>query len=183
MKIFKLIADCNRYQNLVFTFEEDWAILDHFDGRNLLHHWTRPVVEILRDNKFNKNLPAGDFPNLFLPGVPVFSLRAVNALKAILEKNGELLPLSCVEGEYYAFNVTKLIDALDESKSELKRFKSGGGIMQIHKYVFFGEKLTDATIFKIPQFRRTVVYVSDKFQRTVLDNHLIGFKFVEVWEE
>jgi hypothetical protein len=182
MNIFKLTPDCNRYQNLVFSSKEDWAIFDRFDGRNVLPFWTQPVVQVLRDKKFNRNLPPGDFPNLFLPGVPVFSLRAVDVLKNMLQENGEILPLSCNEGEYYAYNVTTTIDALDESKSELERFKSSGRIMEVSRYVFFGDRLIDASIFKIPQFPRTDVYVTDKFRKIVDDNHLIGFDFVNLWK-
>ena len=181
MNVFKLYPDCNRYQNLVFSSKEDWAILREFDGRNLLPSWTEPVVEVLRDKKFNQNLPPSDFPTL-APGVPVFSLRAVKALKDILQKNGEIVPLSCSEGEYYAFNVTTFIDALDESNSVVERFESSGRIMQLNKYVFLGDRLGGAAIFRIPQFPRAEVYVTDEFRKIVIANGLLGFKFVNLWE-
>ena len=101
----------------------------------------------------------------------------------MLTGNGELLPLSCGEGEYYAFNVTTSIDALDESNSEVERFESSGRIMLVLKYAFFGVRLSGATIFKIPQFPRTHVYVTDKFRKIVINNHLTGFDFVNLWEE
>ena len=182
MNVFKLTPDCNRYQNLVFASKEDWAIFDRFDGRSILPSWPQPVVEVLRDKKFNRNLPPGDFPSLFLPGVPVFSLRAVSVLRSILQENGETLPLSCGEGEYFAFNVTTFIDALDESNSEIERFESSGRIMRVLKFAFFPDMLREAAIFKIPQFRRTQVYVTDQFRNIVVNNHLIGFVFVKVWE-
>ena len=122
MNVFELAPDCNRYQNLVFASKKDWAILDQFDEGRLIQSWTPPSVKVLRDDKFNRNLPPGDFPHLAV-AVPVFSLRAVNVLRGMLEENGQILPLSCTEGEYYAFNVTTFIDALDESHSEVKRFK------------------------------------------------------------
>jgi hypothetical protein len=180
MNIFILDPDCNRYQNLVFPSKGDWAILRQFGGRNLLPSWTAPVVEVLRDKKFNRNLPPSDFPTLS-PGVPVFSSRAVSVLNDILLGNGEILPLSCSEGEYYAFNVTTFIDALDESNSEVERFKCDGRIMQINKYVFLGDGLGGATIFKIPESRMNI-FVTDIFRKKVIDNGLTGFKFVNVWE-
>lgn len=181
MKIYKLYADCNRYQSLVFTSADDWnIILDHFDGKPLISSWTAPAVQVFREDKFTRNLPPSDFPNL-VPDVPVFSLRAVNVLQGLLHENGEILPLSCSEGEYYAFNVTTSINALDESKSEVKRFESSGRIMRIIKYEFFADRLSGATIFKIPQTRANV-FVTDKFRTIVMDNGLIGFEFVNVWE-
>ncbi len=180
MNVFKLYPDCNRYQNLVFPSKEGWAILRQFGQRNLLSSWTTPVVEVLRDKKFNRNLPPSDFPTL-APGVPVFSLGAVNVLEEMLRKNGEILPLSCSEGEYYAFNVTTSIDALDESGSEVERFESSGRIMQINKYVFLGDRLRGAIIFRIPQSRMNI-FATDIFREKVMDNGLLGFKFVNVWE-
>ena len=180
MNVYILDADGNRYQNLVFTSDKDWTILRQFDGRSLLSYWTAPTVEVFRDDEFNRNLPPSDFPSL-APDVPVFSQRAVNALQELLRENGEILPLSCSEGEYYAFNVTTSVDALDESKSVVKRFKSSGRIMRILKYVFFGDRLSDATIFKIPQSRGNI-FVTNRFRKIILDNQLLGFKFVNVWE-
>ena len=180
MNVFELAPDCNRYQNLVFASKKDWAILDQFDERRLIQSWTPPSVKVLRDDKFNRNLPPGDFPHLAV-AVPLFSLRAVNVLRGMLEENGQILPLSCTEGEYYAFNVTTFIDALDESGSEVKRFKDGG-VMRILKYAFFGDRLAGATIFKIPQFPRSEVYVTDEFRNLVIDNGLLGFKFINLWE-
>ena len=181
MNIFKLYPACNLYQNLIFSSKGDWAIIKKFDGRKLLPSWIEPAVEVLRDKKFNRNLPPSDFTTL-APGVPVFSSRAVNVLKDILQENGEILPLSCSEGEYFVFNVTTFIDALNESASEVERFKSDGSIMQINKYVFFGDRLAGATIFRIPQFPRAEVYITDKFRKLVIDNRLVGFKFVNLWE-
>jgi len=101
----------------------------------------------------------------------------------MLEENGEILPLSCNEGEYYAFSVTTLIDALDESKSQVERFESSGSIMRVLEYAFFGDKLGGATIFKIPQFPRSEVYVTGKFHKLAVENDLLGFKFIKIWEE
>jgi hypothetical protein len=180
MNVFELTPDCNRYQNLVFTSKEDWRILDRFDGKCLLPSWTPLAVKVLRDDKFNRGLPPGDFPHL-ASGVPVFSVRAVNVLKRMLQENGEILPLSCSEGEYYAFNLTTLIDALDESDSEVKRFEHSGRIMRVLKYAFFPDKLHGATIFQIPQSRARI-FVTDEFRRAVMDNNLVGFEFPELWE-
>ena len=180
MNVFKLNADSNRFQNLVMLSNDDWSILRQFDGRHLLPSWTTPAVEVFRDDKFNRHLPPSDFPSLM--GVPVFSLRAASVLKEMLTGNGELLPLSCSEGDYYAFSVTTSIDAPDESNSKVERFESSGRIMLVLQYAFFADRLSGATIFKIPQFPRTHVYVTNKFCKMVIDNGLLGFEFVNVWE-
>jgi hypothetical protein len=179
MNVFILHADGDRYQNLVFTSKKDWAILRQFGKRDQLSSWPAPAVEVFRDDKFHRNLRPSDFPSLM--GALVFSVRAVNALQWLLRENGEILPLCCTEGEYYAFNLTTSIDALDESNSEVERFESSGSIMQINKYTFFADRLHGATIFKIPQ-SRAKIFVTDKFCQMVTDNGLLGFEFVNVWE-
>ena len=54
--------------------------------------------------------------------------------------------------------------------------------MRVLKYAFFGDRLAGATIFKIPQFPRSEVYVTDEFRKLVIDNGLLGFKFINLWE-
>jgi hypothetical protein len=103
-------------------------------------------------------------------------------LGEILEENGEILTLSCTEGEYFAFNVATSIDALDESLSDIRRFESSGRIMRAVRYAFFGDRLKGAAIFKVPQIPRSEVYVTDRFQKVVIDNHLTGFDFASLWE-
>jgi hypothetical protein len=179
MNVFELDADGDRYQNLVLTSKKDLDSVEQFGRRDLLSSWSAPAVEVFRDDKLHRNLPPSDFPSLI--GVLVFSVRAVNGLRDLLRENGEILPLSCSDGEYYAFNLTTSINALDEFNSEVERFKSDGSIMQINKFVFFGDRLSGATIFKIPQSRARV-FVTDAFRKMVIDNGLLGFEFVNVWE-
>lgn len=179
MNIFILRADGDRYQNLIFTLKKDLAIVKQFGNTNLLSSWSEPAVEVFRGDKLHRNLPPSDFPSL--TGVPVFSARAVNALQRLLRQNGEILPLSCSEGEYYAFNLTTSIDALDESNSKVERFRSDGSIMQINEFVFLSERFGGAAIFKIPQ-SKAKIFVTDRFRKMVMDNGLLGFEFVNVWK-
>ena len=181
MNIFIVTADSNRYQNLVFKSESDNILLSQFDGRSLLNSWPMPSVKVLRDNKLNQNLPQSDFPSI-ATHVPLFSMRAARKLKGILDTNGEILPVSCDEGKYVMFNVTKVIDALDEVSSVIKRFHSSGRIMDIIRHAFIMEELMNVTIFKIPQVTLMNVYVTGRFRDMVLDNQLVGFRFVKVWE-
>ena len=71
----------------------------------LSNNWKPPKV-------IGRVAPFNDFPcvNMMLP---VFSHRACDVLKDFLEPNGELLPLDSDLGQYYLFNITKIIDALD----------------------------------------------------------------------
>ncbi|MGH9962797.1 MAG: imm11 family protein [Pyrinomonadaceae bacterium] len=126
-----------------------------------------------------EDLPLGDFPLMALH-VPVFSERAVALLQPVLIENGELLPLSCNEGSYFAYNVTTVLDALDVEKSSVIRF-TDGGIIDITRHEFFPTKVT-SLIFKIPQMPRMDVFVTDEFQEAVSRHDLKGFDFKLVWK-
>ena len=57
--------------------------------------------------------------------LPVLSPHAVEVLADLLEGRGEILPLRAEgDGDVYGFDVTRMSDALDEDRSEIKRFDS-----------------------------------------------------------
>ena len=76
----------------------------------LVDKWKPPKV------RGNVSL-ANDFPGLDMV-LPVFSRRACDVLREFLDPNGELLPLQSDIGEYYFYNVTTFVDALDAKKSD-----------------------------------------------------------------
>jgi hypothetical protein len=51
----------------------------------------------------------------------ILSQVARDMLGEQLEAFGELLPLACDDGEFWTLNVTRLVDALDATGSELLR--------------------------------------------------------------
>jgi hypothetical protein len=121
---------------------------------------------------------ASDFPYLSLH-IPVFSRRAVLALDNILYKHGEVLPLFRREDEYYAFNVTRVLNLLNEDKSNLVLF-SDGTILDIKSYSFNFFDLTGYPIFKLPQSLLKDVFVTEEFKRRVEESKLTGFTFMFV---
>lgn len=176
--MYILNADANKYQNLVLADEDDWEVIYRFNGKPLRSFWMPLSVKVLYDDDQNKNLPASDFPLLFST-LPVFSERAVKLLEPLLKGDGELLPLSCNEGNYVAFNVTRVVDALNAEQSDLVRF-SDGKIMDIRRYVFDRDKLTNGDLFKIPQTPQGKVFVTDKFKEAVQEAGLTGYVFEPV---
>jgi hypothetical protein len=150
MNVFSLEADANNYQNLVLVRDEDWnELTDWFKGQPIGTSWRPIAVRVLRDRS-HKDRPPSDFPSLG-GTIPVFSKHAIEVLADLLEKNGEILPLECEEGTYFAFNATCVLNALDMEKSEFEYFRSSGRIMRIVRYDFVPEGLVGATIFKLEQ--------------------------------
>lgn len=147
-------------------------------GQPLRQVWDPPEVEELLDHELPTG-PIGDCA--YLSAVPTFSQRAVEALRPLLELNGELLPVRCACGEYYVYNVTRVLDALDERQSDVTYFESSGRVMTIDTHVFSAAALVDASIFRIPQIVASTPFVTSRFVSLVHEHALTGFDFLPLW--
>ena len=127
-----------------------------------------PVKFLYRSRK------KGDCPSLQI--VPFFSEKAIKALKEVMGDNVEYLPVTGEASKFTIVNVIKVIDALDMEKSELKIFDDGK-IWGYKKLVIKAENVASDNIFKVTQFPRALVIVSDKFKRIVEEAGLKGFAF------
>lgn len=174
MKVYVLRADSDHYESLLMAGGDLYEFASRFNGK--------PMKKLGKDARIKKDprrLPKGDFPSL-IPGVPVFSRIAVEALRDLLEANGEIFPAK-IDGErYFLFNVTRVADVLDEADSTLSRFKDGR-VFYIDCYSFLVEKLQGLSIFKIPQMVSGNIYVTDAFVELVESAGLKGFWFPAVW--
>lgn len=97
MKVYELGADSDRYEALIMPSCDLSSFSHRFQGSPFKDSWTDMRIEVDPDTR---RFPIGDFPSL-IANVPVFSRRAVLALKDLLEANGELLPITCAGDEYY----------------------------------------------------------------------------------
>jgi hypothetical protein len=176
MKVYILDADVNKFRGIYYINEEDVVEFNRrFDGTPMKGKWTG-------EEKFAfvpRRLPKGDTPGLS-SHIPVFSSLAATVLGDFLESSGELLPIICDEEKHFLFNVTQVIDSLDDANSELKLFDDGE-IMYIDRYSFIKERLIGVRIFKLPQRPLGWVYATDLLVDRVKAARLKGFKFRLVW--
>lgn len=176
MNVYILDADVDKYRGIYYVNSDDIIEFNRrFDGSSLKKTWTGKEEFRFAPNK----LPKGDTPGLS-SHIPVFSPKAVEILADLLENSGELLPINCGGEDYFLFNVTLLLDALDEDASELERF-STGRIMDVLRYSFKKDKLIGTNIFKLPEMPLSYPYVTDAFVRRVKDSGLKGFEFRLEW--
>lgn len=182
MKVYQLHGKLDGLQNLAPENDEARKfILDYFNYETI-EQWKSVKVVIHKDAASNydgRDFPPSDYPEIGV--MPVFSCRAVEALREVLNDNGKLLPL-VFEGKtnaYYAWKPTRIADVLNEAESEVKRFKSGK-VMNVISYEFEPEKIDGLTIFKIPQ-QRGRLYVTDEFIQRVEEAGLTGFSFKLLW--
>jgi hypothetical protein len=177
MNVYYLRADSNKNRGLIVTQGNPHEFYHLFNGFPLNPSWKDVTIGWDPDMR---RLPKGDFPDLFTH-IPVFTPRAVDALSGQLEGNGELLPILIAGEEYFLYNVTRVIDALDESRSEIIRFDDSSKFLDVEVHCFFPEKIGNTTIFKIPQMVTMDVFVTEVFVQRVKSARLKGFDFPILW--
>lgn len=173
MKIFELSTDANNFQNVVAKNKSDWEIISNANLKSLATNWEPIELKFIGKGK------RGDCPS-FVPFMPVFSERAINILNDLMKDSAEYLPFLCPgKVKFWGINVLRTIDCIDFTNSKVVRFSSGK-IMEFKKYAFKVDILDDVDIFKIPDLRNSMVFVSENFVNKVNEAGLEGFEFKEV---
>jgi len=148
------------------------------DGRAIEpNSWPKIAVRVVRDG--TGGTEATDFGLVWTE--PALSFHTVEALSDLLRQNGQILPLFSEDGDYCVYNVTTLLDALDEERSVVDRFSSGG-IMRVQRFTFRPEIIAAHPIFKIPQLPRAHTFITDAFLRQVQSARLTGLAPRKLWD-
>jgi hypothetical protein len=180
MKVWKLYSELEGYA-AICSLKHDitFKISDNFDGRSLKEGW-EPLLYTKHIDE--KKLPLGDKPNS-LPSMPIVSHRALECIKELIIPYVEVLPVYIDGFEFFLINILDIIDCLDYEKSELSYFRSDPhDIKKILKYEFLKDKIWDKVIFKIPENKLNVPFVTDQFKLEVEKHGLEGFRFEKVWD-
>jgi len=179
MAVFKL-AFAEGFEWLLPVDERDFESL-RFDGHPRAQSW-RPVrMKRLRVSEPGRRLRPSDFPACSGGDMLIVSEAAREQLGKDLEHYGELLPLACKEANFWALNVTRFVNALDENASQLVRASDTGAVLTIRKLVLMPAKLGEAELFKLPQTPRGLIYATRLFADKVQQTGLRGLEFVQVW--
>jgi hypothetical protein len=148
-----------------------------FDASGQSLVWNhRPQLAVFKEPRRKQPKPRSDISTL-RPGALVLNGRANAALGEFLARFGQLLPLECDGEVEYFYNVTALINCIDQEHS----MKRGSG--SIAKEAFFEEAVPQvATVFKDPLMVRTRIYVNDAakdlLQKLIENAALTGVEFV-----
>lgn len=149
------------------------------DGEPRAKTWKPIAVEIVHEDE-GRALLESDSPFLG-PHALIFRKKAVEAMGPLLRRNGELLPLACDEAELFVFNPTRVLDALDESASDIVRFDDGS-IMTIERHVFRPDAIQGVVdAFKVPRLRASPTYVLESFVDAWQAAGLTGLTFRQLW--
>lgn len=101
----------------------------------------------------------------------------------LIENSAEILPLNFKEGNFFAINVTSILDVINYGESKFVRFKCSDKILAFQKYAFnLCDELISNNIFKIVDEPKRRAFVSESFVNTAVENDLKGFDFRLVWD-
>jgi hypothetical protein len=109
--------------------------------------------------------------------LPIFSERAINVLKPLLQDTTEILPLRWYPDEsikLYLINVLNIIDCLDRDASDLLYSEESGKLLFAERIVLHKDFAQTHHIFKDQTLGRGHIFISNEFKQTVEENKLIG---------
>ena len=149
--------------------------------------------EVAAPNQTRDRFEAGYGDCVYVEGFGtalVFSQNALQALNSILTKTGQTIDTKVEEVPLYIFNCTNLIDAVDETQSEI-RFVGNQRPSAFTRLTFRESALRDEMIFKIQWPRKLLaddvdysevppplaIYCSQEFVEIVKKSALTGFRF------
>lgn len=124
---------------------------------------------------------ATDMPYVYGHGLLVVSARLIEQCGGVLRQFGELLPIDCTEGQFFAYHCTNVMDCLDGEASRVSRSRTDGGILNVYDPVFRAERLTPKIVFRIPVGNREVVYCDDQVHAMLIAPPLQGVTADPVW--
>lgn len=190
MTLFLVDADINHFRAITPAeylegIEPSYDTLEFgrqfHDSRSMAENWSPIPLRYVK-----KGEPIGDFPAY--GSTPVFSGRAVEVLRDLLEPKGELLPTICPTHELWIYKVLRFVDVLDLVRSlidwhpQLAKDKGKPRrIERIRRYELIDDREPEAALFKIPQQPMFDVYVNSAFHDRVQEAGLLGFAFRQVW--
>jgi hypothetical protein len=146
------------------------------NGQPRADSWTPIPVEIIREDEGEPLKRAGS-PWLG-PHALILREDAAAAVSRPLARWGEFLPLRCSEAPLVVYNPTHVLDALDERKSDVRRF-SNGRVMMVKRYVFREGAIGKESAFKIPNLRSSPTFFVDTAVQAWTAAGIRGVRFEE----
>ncbi len=170
LDVWRLVLESNR--DLVIRTDLDY-FQDHFVGKPI-DNWAPPPITVRGKSKRLR-----DFVSWMLMA-PVVSDRAKGALEELLEPHVQVLPLIQLRGkQYYAINVTRLVDCLDRQRSDVVYDRRDSSrILNIYRFRFAASRLESVPIFKLPDYPDEV-FVRGSFVEAVKKHDLRGAAFAD----
>jgi hypothetical protein len=154
-------------------------VLNAEPGKSAANRWIPPHVRLLHEDE-GQHLRPADMPWCNSSVIAVTE-RARPVLEELLAGDAEFLPLDCDEEQLWLVHPWRIVDALDEERSELERFTSSDRVMTVTRYVFREAALGGVACFKVPQMIAPM-FVTEGVVAAIRGNGLTGVRFQRLWQ-
>jgi hypothetical protein len=179
--VYRVLVSVQKYQffetDEISFAEKTWSKL-HVE--EVGDSWTPPAVYVFRPKK-----KEGNFIGLL--GGRVFAvanetLKSYPMLQTFFEQSGEILSLPHSGREFFVFNCTNCLNALDTKKAILSEAGT-----TVDKYAFLPGRF-HFTLFTVPESNDLLCVegmsaASDEFKGYVEENKLTGLIFEKLWSD
>lgn len=180
MKIYKLISDSENYSNV----HHETTSKNYIKNRAMDQFW-KPFDEnnfnIPAINLYRSDTGKLNFKSDFFWGLSpfcVFSEKAVEVLRDILEPRGQFLPvdIKSKRKKFIGYYPTNALDnVFDKDLSSYIEIGYGYGVV-LNDTFLIEEKIKNELLFTLSECR-SEVFVTDYFKKRVEEAGLIGFDF------
>lgn len=176
MKVFEFRQDMDRF--CPWT-TEDGSVARISDsvaaGSPVAAAWVAPRGHVRKIGRLRK----GDFPCWV---DPLFSKRAREGLEDLLDPYGEWLPVITTNvGEFFVYNVTTVINCVDQERSRLAR-AADGLIYGARRLEFKAADIGDRSCFRVPEGITPSFYMLGDVVDRVEALNLRGLAPLEIWD-
>jgi hypothetical protein len=170
------------------SLEEDRPLIDFTLRENKRNAWLT-VGEVLDGERSVSDYPGvellvkrSDAPNWDFYSVPgtlgLFSERAIGLFIPYATRFFDPVGAELNGAPFFFLREKRALACLDRENSIVVPFASNPSrIMEIHKFVFHQERVTDPLLFRIPELRRLLATQSIK--RIIDDKQLKGFSLID----
>lgn len=185
MKIFRIRLDSNVFQSFLPVDTAIWQTDTlKMDCQPKSVQWKPPEVYVHSPKR-----KRGNFFH-FCSGALVADSSAIEALRSTFEMAGELLPLEYNGVAFHLLNVLECISCLDDQRTKWVTGKTTGAKIRIVEYHFNKSRLSESTIFKIPETSSSEILCveglkdpEDEFKFQVESNEFTGLIFERLWSD
>ena len=185
MEIFRIRLDSNKFRSFLPADTNIWQTdALKMNCVSKLSTWRSPEIYV-----HNPNFEKGNFSH-FCSGGFVVDASTANELRTIFEIAGELLPLTHEGLSFYLVNILECVNCLDANKTEWVTGKTTGAKIRIKNYQFDKNKLSESTLFKIPETSAAEILciaglkdAEDEFKARVESAGLKGLIFEKLWSD
>lgn len=180
--VYQLFPD-GKYQWLTTLKKSDLSDFSLLYGTDALSFFENVALKRVSTDPEGNKLQLGDFLHVF-PYAFAVTEKAETCLAEVAQTDVQFVTLGKVDsGQFKLVNPLILSDALNLQESEISFFSSSARIKRICSYVFYPERLSGTSIFRISHFPVAGTFITQQLFERIETFKLRGLRALQVWRE